>query len=58
MKKALMLAGLVLCSTAGFAAENRHDVVADGLAVRFFVAAATAPPTVQTPPAPASEKTE
>ena len=30
MKKALMLAGLVLCTTVGFADQNRNDLVADG----------------------------
>jgi hypothetical protein len=30
MKKALMLAGLVLCTTMGFAAETRNDSAADG----------------------------
>jgi hypothetical protein len=30
MKKALMLAGLVLCATMGFAAETRNDSAAEG----------------------------
>jgi hypothetical protein len=30
MKKALMLAGLVLCTTAGFAAEIHTDLTTDG----------------------------
>ena len=30
MKKALMLAGLVLCTTVGYADQDRNDLVADG----------------------------
>ncbi len=30
MKKAITLAGLVLCTTGGFAAENRNDRMAEG----------------------------